>query len=387
MCMNAPPTIHVDPKAIWQDPYPVLEEMRANTPICFVPELNAVLFTRRDDISECEKNIEVFSSSQSEGLMTKLMGENMMRKDGEQHQTERRQIFPAVSPKTVRNHWKEKFSEHVSRILEDLKPSGECDLVHEFAMPVSAEAMKTMTGLTQIKGQELDLASQAMIDGISNYIGDKAIEAHCNAMTAFLDQSIDERVEELKTEPDISILGVLLQTDQPMESIRANIKLTISGGQNEPRDAIAGCVWALLTHSEQLEKIKKDEASWLQAFEEYVRWISPIGMSPREIAKDFDYNGIHLEKGQRIFFMFSSGNRDETIFDDPQQFDITRDTSKSISFGAGPHFCAGAAASRTLIAEVALPMLFDAFPNLQLAEDVAFGGWAFRGPLKMPVNW
>lgn len=385
--MAAPPIIQVNPQKFWQDPYPVLAEMRATSPICFVPELNAVLFTRRDDISECEKNIEVFSSSQPEGLMTKLMGENMMRKDGEAHFTERKQIFPAVSPKTVRDHWKEKFAEHVSRILEEIKPRGECNLVHEFAMPVSAEAMKTMTGITQIKAEELDKASQAMIDGCSNYTGDPEIEAHCNEMTAFLDKSIDERVEELKSNPDMSILGVLLQTDQPMSSIRANIKLTISGGQNEPRDAIAGCTWALLTNREQLALINDGQASWLQAFEEYARWISPIGMSPRQIAKDYRYYGIDLELGQRIFFMFSSGNRDEAIFDQPDGFNITRDTSKSISFGAGPHFCAGAAASRTLIAEVALPMLFEALPNLQLKEDVKFGGWAFRGPLNMNVTW
>jgi len=385
--MTAPPTIHIDPKAFWQDPYPVLARMRSESPICFVPELNAVLFTRRDDIAECEKIIEVFSSSQPEGLMTKLMGENMMRKDGEAHQTERKQVFPSVSPKTVRDYWKENFTEHVARILEDIKPRGECDLVYDFAMPVSAEAMKTMTGLTQITAEELDNASQAMIDGCSNYTGDATIEARCNEMTAFLDRSIDERMAALCESPDKSILGVLLQADQPMTSIRANIKLAISGGQNEPRDAIAGCAWALLNNPAQYEAIKKSEATWLQAFEEYARWISPIGMSPREIAKQFEYSGVALEPGQRIFFMFGSGNRDEAIFDEPDRFDIMRDNSKSISFGAGPHFCAGAAASRTLIAEVALPMLFDALPALRLKEEVEFGGWAFRGPLKMSVSW
>ncbi len=84
--------------------------------------------------------------------------------------------------------------------------------------------------------------------------------------------------------------------------------------------------------------------------------------------------------------MFGSANRDESIFSDPDRFDITRDTSKAISFGAGPHFCAGAAASRTLIAEVALPMLFNRFPNMVPHGAAAFGGWAFRGPLAAPVH-
>jgi len=57
----------------------------------------------------------------------------------------------------------------------------------------------------------------------------------------------------------------------------------------------------------------------------------------------------------RVFFMFGSANRDETVFGEPDRFDIGRDTSKSIAFGAGPHYCAGAFASRAMVADVALP--------------------------------
>jgi len=87
--------------------------------------------------------------------------------------------------------------------------------------------------------------------------------------------------------------------------------------------------------------------------------------------------------------MFSSGNRDETVFENADQFDVTRDTGSSVAFGAGPHFCAGAWASRALIAEVALPEVFARLDNLRLddAHAVRFGGWAFRGPLNLPCVW
>jgi cytochrome P450 len=70
-------------------------------------------------------------------------------------------------------------------------------------------------------------------------------------------------------------------------------------------------------------------------------------------------------------------------------FDIRRDTSKSIAFGAGPHFCAGAWASRAMIADVALPTIFSRLSNLRLVEpsDVRFGGWAFRGLGRLPVTF
>ena len=382
-----PPIMHIDPSDLWADPYHTLTKMRAETPICFVPELNAVLMTKRDDIATCEKNIAVFSSEQPDGLMTKLMGENMMRKDGDAHMNERKQMFPAVSPKTVRDVWKTQFEADTKSVLEHLTGQDEIDLVRDFALPVSGNALRHITGLIDLTAEEIDQTSQAMIDGVGNYAGDDDIEKRCHAATAKLDVAIDQMIDHWADQPNnLSIVNVLARAEQPVESIRANVKLAISGGQNEPRDAIAGTAWALLTHPEQLAMIRNGDATWLQAFEEYARWISPIGMSPREIKQDFEWNGMQLEKGQRVFFMFGSANRDEAHFENPDTFDITRNTAKAISFGAGPHFCAGAWASKTLVAEVALPMLFDAFPNMKLKGEVRFGGWAFRGPLKMPVG-
>lgn len=384
--MTAPPVVHIDPQSFWQDPYPVLAEMRAKTPICFVPELNAHLMVRRDDIFTCEKNIAVFSSDQPGGLMTVLMGENMMRKDGEPHMRERKQCFPALSPRTVRDIWKAQFEKDTRKVLENLAEQKECDLVADYAMPVSANALRHITGLTCLTPAQMDSASQGMIDGVGNYVGDPEVERRCHEATAMVDDAIDEMLPKMLEDPDTSLLGILCHTDQAMVSIRANIKLAISGGQNEPRDAIAGAIWALLTHKDQLIQIQSGENTWLEAFEEYARWISPIGMSPRRIAQDFEWNDIELKAEERLFFMFGSANRDEDMFENPEDFDISRDTSKAISFGAGPHFCAGAAASRCLIAEVALPMLFEAFPDVTLSGEVPFGGWAFRGPLKMPVT-
>ncbi|MEM8749629.1 MAG: cytochrome P450 [Pseudomonadota bacterium] len=380
------PTRSIDLAEFNKDPYPFLAEMRQETPICFVPELGATLLTKRDDIAECEKNTEVFSSHQPGGLMTVLMGENMMRKDGEQHLLERKQAFPTMSPRTVRDIWKEKFVEETQAIIKHLQAQPACDLVWDYAMPVSAHALRHVTGLTNLTTTQMNEVSQAMIDGIANYSGDPAIEKRCREATDLIDSAIDDMATVSLSNTPHSLLAVLQSSGQPMDQIRANIKLAISGGQNEPRDAIAGAVWALLKHPTEREALDTGDASWLQAFEEYARWISPIGMSPRRIARNFSYNGADFEAESRAFLMFSSGNRDESVFDAPETFQIRRDTSKAISFGAGPHFCAGAAASRVLIADVALPMLFAAFPNMELVGDVPFIGWAFRGPVQMPVH-
>ncbi len=387
--MSTAPHFDIDLAAFWHDPYPVLAQLRAEAPIAYVPQLGGVVMTRRDDIAVSEKQIEVFSSHQPEGLMNKLMGHNLMRKDGEEHQAERKVIFPAVSPRTVKGTWRETFQAHTDRILDDLVPAGSGDLFDVYARPVSGEALKEITGLTNITYLEMDSFSQGMIDGIANYAGDADIEARCHAATSGIDAAIDDMLPVLRAHPNQSLLSVMVEAGLDMDSARANVKLAISGGQNEPRDAIAGAIWALLSHPDQLELVRSGTVSWLQAFEEYARWISPIGMSPRRVARQHAIRDVEFHPEDKVFFMFGSANRDEDYFPDGHMFDVTRDASKSIAFGAGPHFCAGAAASRSLIADVALPAAFERLKGLRLdgQDSVKVGGWAFRGVLNLPCEW
>ncbi len=87
--------------------------------------------------------------------------------------------------------------------------------------------------------------------------------------------------------------------------------------------------------------------------------------------------------------MFGSANRDSEVFDEPDVFDIDRNNNLSIPFGAGPHYCAGAWISRTLIADVALPKLFTRLKNLSLSPTYTydFDGWAFRGLTSLECQW
>ena len=374
-----PVEFNIDYDEFSKDPYPVLSQLRDTAPISFVPQLNAILMSKHEDIFICEKNISIFSSIQPDGLMTRLMGQNMMRKDGEEHKKERHIIFPTVSPKTTQNVWKQKFIDHTKEILDSLAYQQKIDLVNEFAKPVSAEALKIITGLTNMTWQEMDRVSQGMIDGCANYSQNKQVEENCHNCTASIDFHIQDRLEQdLGSDP--SLLSVFKAKNVTFETISANVKLAISGGQNEPRDAIAGTIATLLQNPNQLEKIFNGEFNWLRAFEEYARWMSPIGMSPRRIAKDFLYKDFNFFENDRVFLMFGSANRDEEIFENAEKFKLDRNLARAISFGAGPHFCAGAWISKTLIAEVAIPMIFEKFPSIKLLSGVEYFGWAFRGP-------
>ena len=378
---------NIDITKFKRDPYPDLQEMRAVNPICFVPQVNATMICDRDSIYECEKNINVFSSVQPQGLMTILMGQNMMRKDGEAHAKERKTIFKTISPKTSRDHWRDKFVDIADKIIEKIKKLKSGDLLTLYAKELSAECLKLVTGLTNMTAAEMDRVSQGMIDGCANYTGDINIEMYCNNCTESIDAHINEIVGDISRNPDFSMLSTMVEGNLSAKQISANIKLAISGGQNEPRDAIAGCIWVALNF--QLKERLLQKNNWDQLFNEYCRWMSPIGMSPREIVKDFSYKNITFEKGDRVFLMFSSANRDEKVFNNADEFVLERDCSKSIHFGAGPHYCAGASIATTMISLIALPKLFMALPKLRLVDKkkYEFDGWAFRGIKSLECTW
>lgn len=394
--MKRPPVVEVDVASFWRNPYPILSQLRKDTPVATVPALQSILITRHSDITACEKQVSVFSSDQPGGLMNQLMGQNMMRKDGRAHLIERHACTPALSAITTRTHWQAGFQTNADRIVQSLADRTHIDLVSDYAMPVSAEALKLVTGLINMHFEDMNNWSQDMIDGISNYSSDPTIKARCEQATAGIDECISERLPQLTKEPDQSLLSIMLKAGLPDSAIRANIKLAISGGQNEPRDAIAGAAWAVLSHPQLHQQVLAGSSDWNAIFDEYVRWIAPIGMSPRRIAQPFELHGFTLLPEDRVFLMFGSANRDERCFANPERFDPARsmgsgpgqDKAKHIAFGAGPHFCAGAAVSRMLVAGVALPTLFKALPSLALRPEqpASYGGWAFRGPVSVPTT-
>ena len=383
--MTKLPEFHVDPAALNSDPYPIYAEMRAKAPIAHVPELDATVFTRRDDIFVHEKNIEVFSSEQPDGLMNKLMGINMMRKDGDAHQIERRAIFPAVSPRTARDIWMPMFDQKADALLAQIAERGQADLMADFAAPLAGETLKIVTGLTSATWQDIDRWSQTMVEGVANYAGDKTIEDACKLAV----REIDEAVAAAPPSDMPTMINAQRAAGLSAAQTAANIRLAISGGQNETRDAISGIIWTLLQHPEQSAMIRSGKATFANAFDEYVRWMAPIGMSPRRVAKPIEINGFTIPTDKRVFFMFGSANRDEAQFERPNEYDLSRDPSRHIAFGAGPHFCAGAPVAKTLVAQVALPKLFQHLNDLALIPDknTRFLGWAFRGLTQLPTRW
>jgi cytochrome P450 len=100
--------------------------------------------------------------------------------DGPEHKELRRTVLPTFSPKSARSIWTERFERIVDEVLDRVEPQGEIDWIKEVAMPIAAEALKLVTGMTQISWQEMDRLSQGMIDGVANVTKDEDVWKNCN---------------------------------------------------------------------------------------------------------------------------------------------------------------------------------------------------------------
>jgi cytochrome P450 len=316
--------------------------------------------------------------------MTRAMGRTMLRTDGDEHARLR---APSQAPLRFRGfaeRWGDMLEREAHALLEPHREAGHMDVLSDFAGPFAARTLKLLLGLDEAGDADLEFASQAFIDGIGNYGDDADTWERCARGNRLVDEAIDaawDRAGEGTVLRALVDAGTLSE-----EEVRANVKLFISGGLNEPRDVIATTLHALLADAEQEALAREDPENLARATEESLRWVSPIGMFPRVVREDAELGGVALEAGTRIGVLIASANRDERHWEDPERFDLRRGTTRHLAFSRGAHVCPGAYVARQQVARAALPALL-ALPGIRLAGDVPYRGWVFRGPAQLPVAW
>lgn len=376
---------------LWRDPFPVYRELRRHEPVSWVPAANRYLVTRYADIVHLEKHPEIFSAHESGSLMTRVMGHTMLRKDDPEHLRERRAAEPPMRPRPVNDYWQARFQKVADELIDTFLDRGEGDLVRLFAGPFAALNLAMLLGFDDVAPDDLEQWSQALMDATGNY-GDVAeVWERGDAASHQVDLAVARAIARLRGHPEASMISSMVHADGDITAteIRANVKMFIGGGLNEPRDSLATGAYALLSDDAQLNACLADPGLWRKAFEETVRWIAPISMYPRQTVQEVELGGTLLPAGARVGVVLGSANRDESVFDDPDRFDLHRSPNRHIAFGGGPHFCMGSWAARSQVGQVAWPTLFRRLPNLRLDRDrpATIGGWVFRGVLSLPVRW
>ncbi|HKU31382.1 MAG TPA: cytochrome P450 [Arthrobacter sp.] len=387
---RAPVAEWVEAGQLLRDPYSTYARLRREAPIAFVPHMNRYFVTTFRECFDVEMDQATFSSRENadHSTMIRSMGRPLLRKDDPAHKDERNAMAPALRPVAIKKHWNAVFRANAEKYIRRLRDAGsEADLCRDFAVPYAADNPGSVIGLHNIAAEQMMHWSHTLIAGTANVTDDPAVWVETDSVRAQIDEAIDRALARISGGPEPSMISAMLSAGLDEESLRANVRLTISGGMNEPSHVISSAVWALSAFPDQRELVLAGRRTWRDVFEETARFQSPVGMYPRRATRETILNGVLIPEDATLALIVASANRDEARFDRPEVFDLNRDSTSHLAFGNGTHICAGNWVARAMVGEIALPALYSAFPGLTAVEPdkTDFHGWVFRGIRSLPV--
>jgi cytochrome P450 len=375
------------------DPYPIYKQLRNEEPVCHIDSVGLWLITRWDDVQLVDKSPALFTGETEPSTLNRTFGKNLLASEGAYHDRIRSIIYPWFRVGAIGDYPDRVITPIAATLIDGFADKGACDLVSEFAEPLSARVLKQALGLEFVAEETLRRWFAELAEGAANFEGDPARQKIADAASAEVNDTIAPVIERLEREPDSTLLSSMVHTDVEggkltREEIQSNLKVMVVGGLQATTDLIALSMWAILSHPEQLELVKADPALINPAIEEAARWHSPVGTSTRQTTKDTELGGVKLERGALVAAVLASANRDERNWTDPERYDVRRREGSHLAFATGPHLCLGARLAR-YETRAAWRLLLERLPDLRLdpEQPIEISGWEFRSPHHLRVQW
>ncbi|MFD9946645.1 cytochrome P450 [Nonomuraea sp. NPDC059023] len=316
---------------------------------------------RHADVVEASRNAKVFSSEpavtnpEPPGWVKHVFGESMVNLDDPRHARLRRIVTRSFSPRMLGNLQND-IDAACTRIVDDVVAQGPGDFVGQVAARLPIHVICDMMGIPQryrAKVHEHVDVSTAYTGVRPSLLRSVALAGQNMLALLALQRLVIKLGHERQREPTGDLVSLLVNanpdgerlTDKELGSFFA---LLLVAGNETARNTMAHGIKLLTDHPAQRELLLGDfDARIGGAIEEMVRHVSPIIQFRRTVTQDYELRGLHLKKGDKVVLFYGSANRDESVFPDPDAFDITRDTKPHVGFGGpGPHFCLGANLAR-----------------------------------------
>ena len=352
------------------DPFPAFAWMRAEAP-AFYDEVAGVWgITRYADIREISKDPDTFSNAggirpDSDALPM------MIDTDAPEHVRRRRLVSEGFTPRRIRES-EEGIRTICDAIIDRVCEKGSADFVNDIAAPLPMIVIGNMLGVAPEDRDALLRWSDDMLKALGSPDPTAMDRAAIAAMeyAEYITAVAEQRRRDNQTDDLIgTLVHAEIEGDQLDESsLIYESLLILIGGDETTRHVISGGMYELLTHPDQYRMLSEDRSRMTVAVEEMLRWVSPIKNMARTMTRDVELHGQTLSKGQKLLLLYPSANRDESMFDDPETFDITRTPNDHIAFGFGAHFCMGNRLARMELS-VMFDRLLERLPDLALADD------------------
>ena len=297
---------------------------------------------------------------------------NMM--DDPRHTQIRRLVSSGLTPRMI-SSVEDDLRARTRRLLDAVVPGEPFDFVMDVAAELPMQMICILLGVPESERHWLFEAIEPQFDfggsrkaALSQL---SAEEAGSRMYTYGLELIASKRAQP--TDDMLSVVAnAALADDAPAMSdleLYLFFSLLFSAGAETTRNAVAGGLLALANHPEQLRELREDLDTLPTAVEEMVRWTSPSPSKRRTATRDVTVGGASIGAGQKVQIWEGSANRDASVFDDADEFDIVRKPNPHLGFGQGVHYCLGANLAR-LELRVLFEELLSRFGTVQVVRDV-----------------
>jgi cytochrome P450 len=390
------------------DPLGMIKPMRQETPVFFCPQTQMWIISRHDDVLLATRDTTRFSSNAfrqadlpQEALAWFADGvppliPSLINSDPPPHKRVRKLANQSFTRSRI-EAMRPTVHEQVEELLVRFVDRGHCELISEFTAPLPAAMFADILEVPRDRVDRIMAWGDAMMVTVGTMMlpPDETLAA-CRDAVEFKDWCLRLIAERRANPRDADFMTDLVTAqdgDEPMltdDEILSMMSQFIVAGHETTRHLIASTIH-LLIRTDQLDMVRDNPDLVENAIEETLRHSGPTKGFFRRTTEDVEIGGATIPAGDYVQIMFSSANRDERAWDDPDRYDVHREGLKRhVAFGIGEHFCIGAPLAR-LQASIAIPELLRRLPGLRFKDGVEpharIPSLSVSGLQRLDVEW
>lgn len=397
-------SIRIGSRAFKADPYAAYARLRDQMPVARValPDRRAAwLVTRYDDVAALLRDARFVKDMKNARTPDELgrepwlprmfrpLARNMLDVDMPDHARLRGIVQKAFAPRLV-----ERLTDRIQTLADDLVSGskGKMDVIRDYALPIPTTIIAEMLGVPAEDRHRFHHWSSAIVAADSSRLG--TVRAIPGAMK-FL-RYIRKLVENRRAGPRDDLISSLVQAEDEGQRLNADelvsmIFLLLIAGHETTVNLIGNGTLALLANPEQRQRFQTEPEMGAKAIEELLRFDGPLELATERYAReDVRIANVTIPRGELVYAVLASANRDERQFPDPDSLILSRDPNRHLAFGLGIHFCLGAPLAR-LEGRIAITTLFRRAPHMELDRPRAALRWrrslVLRGVESLPVTF
>jgi cytochrome P450 len=403
--------ISISPLSFWQltaeEREPYFKILRDERPVSWHPPIEGTLMpapvdgvwavTRHEHISYVSKNPELFCSGRGvmiEAVPQELLdaAQSFLAMDAAKHSTLRRLISSVFTPRQVAKI-RDQVNRQAIEIVNDLLKTKDGDFVEQVSKRLPMWTIYEMIGLPPEKRDEAAHHADGMVSWADKDVaaGREPGEVLNVSLVGLLTLGL-ELAGRRRAHPESDLMSLLVQAEAEGrrltdDELGAFFVLLSVAGNDTTRNTMTLTAMALQDHPDQRALLEKDFDGHIKcAIEEFVRWATPVMTFRRTATRDIVLGDTEIKEGEWVMMMYSSGNRDERVFSNPNAFDIRRSPNPHVAFGGGgPHFCMGAFLAKMQLEAFFRELIFRA-PSLRVGEPNYLSGNFVRAVKSLPYT-